>query len=392
MKNNNRGLEDIAADIHDLHRAKLFEIGDLLIEAKAKCEHGGWLDWLEAQFDWSPDTAANYMKAAELSLKFRKIRNLSVPATVVYYLDGEDDEVISDAIAKLEAAARQGRVTAEQGREIIDLARTRNEYGDLPEETLKAIERTKYSIDAEKIVAALKKAQPVTKADAEAVIASVRRQCADEGEADDDDAEAEAETEAEAEAEALLDGPPPPELPAIQPASPEAQKFGTEESRSAWVEDFDSAVGELTRLKTRSVKEFTSTQFNAEDLMAAAEFIKHVAGRESDKPEDYNKGERIHKLEHDNLALVSEVEELKALIAEKAQPPSTQQPDLPCEHSLVPADDTSSSPSPVAGIRRACRGRRHQRGSRHVACANPARCRATWRLWPGIQGGHGSSR
>jgi hypothetical protein len=38
--------------------------GELLIEAKAGCAHGGWLPWLQANFEFSIQTANGYMRAA----------------------------------------------------------------------------------------------------------------------------------------------------------------------------------------------------------------------------------------------------------------------------------------------------------------------------------------
>lgn len=263
-KSNARTLDDIAESINNLKRSNLFDIGDLLIEAKETCEHGDWLNWLDVEFDWTADTAQNYMKAAELAVKNRTVRFLKVPVRVVYWLAGEEDDVASDAIARLKAATKRGRVTAARGRDIIDLARIRNEHGDFPEETLKAIDRAEYYCDAEAIVAALKEAMPTTEAEAEAIVATVRP--ADEAEAED---------ETEAELKAILDGPPP-ELPPTQTPSPEATRFVTE-TETAWLEDFDSAVAALTRLKTRRVKEFVGTKFAPADLLAVAEFVEHVA-------------------------------------------------------------------------------------------------------------------
>jgi hypothetical protein len=45
---NVRFLCTIADDIHKLERKSITDIGDLLLEAKAQCEHGQWLDWLGA--------------------------------------------------------------------------------------------------------------------------------------------------------------------------------------------------------------------------------------------------------------------------------------------------------------------------------------------------------
>ena len=80
-KKNTRSLEKIADDIHKIERTNVFDVGDLLIEAKAQCEHGDWIPWLDAEFDWSVDTAENYMRVAELGAKFRNLRNLKLGRT-----------------------------------------------------------------------------------------------------------------------------------------------------------------------------------------------------------------------------------------------------------------------------------------------------------------------
>jgi hypothetical protein len=45
-------------------------IGDELIQAKGRLKHGLWLTWLAQEFDWSEDTATNYMNVA------RRMRNV----------------------------------------------------------------------------------------------------------------------------------------------------------------------------------------------------------------------------------------------------------------------------------------------------------------------------
>jgi hypothetical protein len=74
-RKNERSLDTIADDINQLERANIFDIGGLLIEAKAQCEHGQWMPWLETEFAWSADTAERYMKVARLGEKFRTVRN-----------------------------------------------------------------------------------------------------------------------------------------------------------------------------------------------------------------------------------------------------------------------------------------------------------------------------
>jgi hypothetical protein len=43
-RKNVRPLDAIAEDINKLERKNIFDIGDLLLEARAQCEPGQWLD------------------------------------------------------------------------------------------------------------------------------------------------------------------------------------------------------------------------------------------------------------------------------------------------------------------------------------------------------------
>src|SRR5665213_66127 len=98
---NTRTLDVIADDINLLARGNIFDIGDLLIEAKAQCEHGQWLAWLHAEFDWaSVDTAERYIKVAKLGAKFRTVRNLKLAATTLYRLADHENEDDLSAILK----------------------------------------------------------------------------------------------------------------------------------------------------------------------------------------------------------------------------------------------------------------------------------------------------
>ena len=40
----------------------IIEIGRLLTEAKQIAGHGNWLPWLEREFQWTDDTALNFMR------------------------------------------------------------------------------------------------------------------------------------------------------------------------------------------------------------------------------------------------------------------------------------------------------------------------------------------
>ncbi len=63
---------ELAREINAEHRAFIgtlrktvehgIRAGELLMEAKSQCEHGGWLPWLEANFDGAHRTAQEYMR------------------------------------------------------------------------------------------------------------------------------------------------------------------------------------------------------------------------------------------------------------------------------------------------------------------------------------------
>jgi hypothetical protein len=218
-KNRRRDLDAIAADIHKAERVNIFQIGKLLIEAKAQCAHGEWLDWLSREFDWSADTAHNYMNVADLTAKFGTIRNLPVPATTLYALTHLDPAIVPAAIARLGAAEKKGRVTAEQGRHIV-----------------KAAGRT----------AAIK------------VISKKR--------------------EDEMEAEQILDGPPP-ELPPPTDAE-EPLQLGTD-TPDIDVKDFTDAVEALFRISTRGVVAKLTHAVVQERLRSVVDFLTAVVERES---------------------------------------------------------------------------------------------------------------
>jgi hypothetical protein len=96
---NARTLDVIASEINHLERHNVFAIGKLLVEARdgPAGEYGEWMNWVNTEFDWSYDTADNYINAHELSLKVGTIRNLRVPLTIIYdladdHLGNEDND------------------------------------------------------------------------------------------------------------------------------------------------------------------------------------------------------------------------------------------------------------------------------------------------------------
>jgi len=66
--------------------ADLIEIGRRLTECRPRLRHGQWGAWLEREFGWSDSSAARYMQAHELAVKFPNLGDLDVPISGLYLL------------------------------------------------------------------------------------------------------------------------------------------------------------------------------------------------------------------------------------------------------------------------------------------------------------------
>jgi hypothetical protein len=174
-----RDLDDIAADIHHLERSTIFEKGALLAEAQDACDHGAWLRWLEDEFAWSHDTAMNYIAGHELADKFRTVRNLMLPASIIYELGGGDlDDPDLPAIIAALAKATEGRskpISVVDANNVIFLARARREYGNYPDAALAAMKEIGDESWGAQATAALKAARPTTEEAAAEIIRKFHR-------------------------------------------------------------------------------------------------------------------------------------------------------------------------------------------------------------------------
>jgi hypothetical protein len=273
---NVRTLDSIAADIHRLEQGNIIDIGDLLVEAKAKeCEHGGWLSWLWSEFEWSEDTAARYMRVAELAAKFRSVRNLKLARVTLYELVAKhkNHEDIPAIIAELEKHATKTRLRPDDARRVIDISIGRRRFGDLPEATLHQLVR----LDSfpsyrnapwyQQAIAALQERRPETDEEAQAIIEEV---IADEA-AQDDSAEDKAEDD---EIEAILDGPPPDLTPPITPPEPQKLTGGT-----VWAGqgEFDGAISVLLAWSSKPAARFVGGMYSPEKLREVSDFVSAVA-------------------------------------------------------------------------------------------------------------------
>jgi Protein of unknown function (DUF3102) len=263
---NVRPLDTIADNINRVARGNIIDIGDLLLEAKAQCEHGQWLDWLYAEFTWSIDSAERYMMVAELAAKFRSLRNLKLGATTLYELaDHEGEEDLPAIIEELAKRATKTPLRPADARRVIKIGIGRSRFGDHPDATLvQLVELFESSAWYEKAVAALLEREPDTEESARLLV----REVAAEYEAEEvqikDDAE---------EVDSILDGPPPELPPSITP--PEPQKFGAD---TEWEgrEPFADAVTALLGLRTKPVVRFVG-RFSPSELREVADFLLAIA-------------------------------------------------------------------------------------------------------------------
>ena len=179
MTNTRRPLENIAEEIHALERGNAFAIGALLTEARENAEYGEWSTWLESEFDWSEDTARNYMAAHRLGEQFRTVRDLPLPMRAVYRLgnDFEPDDAGLPIVIEALTTATKGKskvISVAEADDVIDMTLLRIEHGNYPDATLTAIDNLSgpWTASASE---ALKDARPTTAEEAKQITDAAQR-------------------------------------------------------------------------------------------------------------------------------------------------------------------------------------------------------------------------
>jgi hypothetical protein len=125
---NTRTLPQIAKAIKTLEKRTIqnvIEIGKLLHEASAKCEHGEYMDWLKSEFSWSDQTALNYRHVYNLTQNPNSLdfAGLNISISAVYLVarclksEAPDDLAAGKAII---AAAKKDRVTYPKAAAIFE--------------------------------------------------------------------------------------------------------------------------------------------------------------------------------------------------------------------------------------------------------------------------------
>jgi hypothetical protein len=285
MKRKNRSLDTIADDIHKLARCNIFDIGDLLIEAKEKCEHGNWLHWLWTEFEYAASTAERYMNAARLSTKFPTVRNLMLAANTIYALADEyEADDLPAIIEELAKHATQKRLTHKDAERVIKVGIGRHRHGDHTDATLIQLTEIDEFNDQpwyQQAVDELRRHDPETDEIADSIVGKVQQDYFETIR----NVEVEEVDEDEQEADAVLDGPPPDLPPPIAP--PEPQKLDAD---SDWAETkpFVDAVKGLIWLRAKPIGRFVG-MFSPAELREVADFLMDVAAADKNEAEHADK-------------------------------------------------------------------------------------------------------
>jgi predicted transcriptional regulator len=116
-----RHVQDATEHLHALERrtsASIIEIGQTLIDVKARLGHGEFGPWLDAEFSWTDRTARNFMRVAEAFGGKSEILSEVAPTALIALASGNVlAEIREEFIAKAEAGQR---VTHKDVREAID--------------------------------------------------------------------------------------------------------------------------------------------------------------------------------------------------------------------------------------------------------------------------------
>src|SRR5262245_48205194 len=68
-------------------KSDIFIIGRHLTECRKLLDHGQWLPWLKHEFNWTEQTALNYMRVYSLGLKSKIVLDSDIiTLTALYYM------------------------------------------------------------------------------------------------------------------------------------------------------------------------------------------------------------------------------------------------------------------------------------------------------------------
>jgi len=139
-----RRASSTSVGLHKHVIGDIVEIGRRLIEAKQHLGHGLWLPWLEREFQWTEQTARNFMQAYRWSVKNPNFGDLRIGISSIYLL----------AAPSTPAEVQNEIVKRAEGGEVIKLADVKevmaearastNEAATAPEAGKKRARRTQF--------------------------------------------------------------------------------------------------------------------------------------------------------------------------------------------------------------------------------------------------------
>lgn len=125
--------------------AHAIRAGELLIEAKADLQHGEWLPWLEANFDFTRQMATNYMRLSENAEELQMENALSISAALKQLASGSREPSLAalqaSAIALKQVARSRGGLDAMDAQEVAQVKRAAEGCLDLAQEVQLRAER-----------------------------------------------------------------------------------------------------------------------------------------------------------------------------------------------------------------------------------------------------------
>ena len=107
-----RGLATIVKEVKRTFRDDICNIirrGELLQQAKGHIEHGRWLTWLEANFNWDEQMAQRAMSVAKFAVKYDTVSALHLSKGVLYGLasGGFPDKVVKAVLKEAKSSPIQ---------------------------------------------------------------------------------------------------------------------------------------------------------------------------------------------------------------------------------------------------------------------------------------------
>lgn len=258
---NNRPLEDITADIYKCERQNIFDIGNLLREAKAQLPHGRWLPYLQS-IGWGKRSAQLHMAVAELANKYASVAHLNAAPTALYqlvWLDENHPDAMPLAIERLKKSIERKDSAAEQREDVLLSIGAKNAedagYKDITELALKAssaaINQNCFGIP-ERMKAMQVQSAAIIKAN----------------------------PKTDEELKAVLEKNPVP-LPAdiarMYASDEEIAERDKDAETTSLVEQFDAACEELLMLSSKPSAVFADSSITHGDLDMLGNFLKQIA-------------------------------------------------------------------------------------------------------------------